>query len=320
MRDDVQSLFIAAVLWLIYIVSLGAGITGLAVCRKKKKESSWRWLYRISVILPILCIISMYAGVPYREAPFNEEALNNMANAVQEEEIENTADYFNNDIMYYIEGYAPLKSCDIGTRVEPVEPASESRLYKALTKEITNDNGTFICYPVCSQRDAVHLHYGYSGIIDYVSPDGKRYSVSYDILRAADTVLGVICSPPLFDNYDIAEVIRTATPTSQSAAYVCAEAYIKENRPDCSEYFCELYEVTKYNEDLNSGNPTGTYGSPYNKAVFPQIDEKYNDSYVLIYCNNELFNKVTDAVLIITEKDTGKILNVIERQGDGFPS
>lgn len=323
---NVEALFFKIVLFGIYAVLFSIGIKGILRI-EEGKSSRGKYKYIFFIVLPIVLILSSYFSGCYRSAPVDGESLNEIAIAIKTRENEKGQDYYTNEITYFGgKDYTSSSRTPYKCKVQLLEDKPQVRTSGFLDKEVTTDMGTFVCTPISSDRYSsfeVVLHDGYDGSIWFYDSDDNVYFIDYGISRFSDLFCGLIYAPPVFGKCDIANLIKTKQGYCEDAAYTACFDYMSEHYSDyVSEDYsegedsglshCDIRLVSDYNKNWE------TKDFMYNKNVFPKIDEKYNDKYVVFFYDGTYsdYLRVTSAVLFVVEVDNGKIVEVIDRTGN----
>lgn len=302
------------------LILLCTGFIGLI--RSKKQGTTKSKNILLIIIAFTLLLSSFCSSCFYRIAPFNEEQLNDIAASIKNLENQKNDSYFLNTIEFekwnnnFIETVWLGSSCEISITNTPTIQ-QEGLLFDVFSKEIDTIYGKFNCSPLFSNGGLGMLHQGYSGFIEFIDLDGTIYRINYEVTRLIDILIGPFYAIPYFGNLDIAELIEQEQGYSPSAAYKSCENFMLENfsKEELDDYtFNEICFVHEYNEALKVGSPEGDYSTPYNPNVFPAIDEKFSDKYLLFYCDNEEYDKATSVILFVIDVDNGSILETQQIQ------
>ena len=324
---DVGEFSFKVIYGLCLLILLGAGFVGLI--RSKKQGTTQRKNVFLIIIAFTLLFFSFCSGCFYRIAPFNEENLNDIAASIKNHENKENNNYFLNTIKFekwsndFIDTAWLGSGCEISIINTP-NIKQDGILFDIFSKKVDTEYGKFICSPLYSNGGLGMLHQGYGGSIDFIDLDGTIYRINYKVTRLIDILIGPFYAIPYFGKLDIAELIEHEQGYSPSAAYKSCENFMSENfsELELDNYtYNEICFVHEYNEALKVGSPEGDYSTPYDPNVFPAIDEKFSDKYLLFYCDNEEYDKVTSVILFVIDVDNGRILEIQKgKTGDGSMS
>lgn len=318
--SDVGTLFIKLVFGTASVVCEICGIVGMVRYHiKNGKDKKKKAFFYLLLILPVLLNYSMYLSGSSRRNPVSQNEVEKIAAVIEEKADEKGADYFKYPVSFsrkdtYGDGFAYVYECEVTAYANKQLSASSDSLFTQREKALPNGI-KYCCSRIYSNRDSVFLHSGYNGTIEYLTPAGAHYSVSYCISRKIDLRIGFLYAPPVFGECGVSGLIKTEKATSDEKAYAAATAYAAKNCPRYNNgYYQYLQLVSEYNEDYFSGKGAGYSDTPYNKDVFPPIDEKYKDNYIITFYDNEDFSKTKNCIIVIVRTDTGEVLQAFDNK------